>query len=108
MKAHKQVDAARARLHAAETLLATALGGAAAEAGRCGGKATVDAEATTGVHTAACALADAQTDNRETASHLPLGQVRPGARLLDTEVKLGLPAWMWVIGRDRRDVLVVA
>jgi hypothetical protein len=33
-------------------------------------------------------LATAQTASRATPSHLPLGQVRPGSRLLETECKL--------------------
>jgi hypothetical protein len=33
-------------------------------------------------------LAAAKETSRETPSHLPLGQVRPGSRLLETETKL--------------------
>src|SRR5660397_24894 len=84
------VAAARADLIAAQADMTDALDAAVVEAGQRGhdGKATVD-------HTAGQALRQAQADldaakkaSRSTATHLPLAQVRPGSRRLETERKL--------------------
>jgi hypothetical protein len=53
-----------------------------------GGKATVDPAAGQALTAAATNLAVAKATSATTASHLPLGQVRPGSRLLETERKL--------------------
>ncbi len=84
------VSAARAHLTDAHTRLADAIEQAAARAGRPGngGRATVDPTATDAVQDAEQALDDAVGSSRQTVSHLPLGQVRPGTVLLDTERKL--------------------
>jgi len=51
-------------------------------------KATVDPVAATALSAAEDDLATAKAASRATTSHLPLGQVRPGSRLLETERKL--------------------
>jgi hypothetical protein len=48
----------------------------------------LDPAAGQALSTATSDLDAAQTASRETPSHLPLGQVRPGSRLLETETKL--------------------
>jgi len=53
-----------------------------------GAKATVDPAAGQALTGATTDLAAAKATSRETPSHLPLGQVRPGSRLLETERKL--------------------
>ena len=53
-----------------------------------GGKATVDPEAGLALRVAQTDLAAAKKTSRNTATHLPLGQVRPGSRRLETERKL--------------------
>ena len=53
-----------------------------------GGKATVDPTAGQALTAAQHELTAAKTTSRNTATHLPLGQVRPGSRLLGTERKL--------------------
>ena len=53
-----------------------------------GGKATVDPAASRALTAATTDLAAAKETSRQTPSHLPLGQVRPGSRLLETETKL--------------------
>ena len=88
--AKEQVAAARADLHAAHADMADALDNATARARRpgSGGTATVDAAAGLALTAAQDNLAKAKAGSRATASHLPLGQVRPGSRLLETETKL--------------------
>lgn len=89
-KARNQVTAARAGLVEASGALADALDAAAAVAGRRRnhGKATVDPTATGAVAAAQARLDEARRASRETPTHVPLGQVRPDARLLETETKL--------------------
>jgi len=91
-KAHaiNQVTGARAELSAAQGDLAQALDTAVTTAGRRGngGKATVDPAATLAVNAAQLELAAAKKVSRTTETHLPLRQVRPGSRLLETERKL--------------------
>jgi len=53
-----------------------------------GGTATVDPAAATALSAAEDDLDTAKAASRATPSHLPLGQVRPGSRLLETERKL--------------------
>src|SRR5450759_5222524 len=53
-----------------------------------GGKATVDPATGRALSSATSDLAAAKEASRETPSHLPLGKVRPGSRLLETERKL--------------------
>ena len=53
-----------------------------------GGKATVDPAADTALSRAQDDLATAKAASRATPSHLPLGQVRSGNRLLEAERKL--------------------
>jgi len=91
-KAHaaNQVSGARAGLVTAHAEMAHALHAAAVTAGTPGngGKATVDPAAGQAVTAATTDLATTKAVSRTTASHLPLGQVRPGSRLLETERKL--------------------
>jgi len=89
-RAADQVNTARAQLTAAQGGLADAIDEALAQARQpgSGGKATVDPAAGQGLHGATTELAAAKAASRETPSHLPLGQVRPGSRLLETERKL--------------------
>ena len=84
------VNQARTEVAAAHAELSEAIGAAAvrARAPGSGGKATVDPTANQGLTAAETALAAAQAASRATASHLPLGQVRPGSRKLETERKL--------------------
>jgi hypothetical protein len=91
-KAHaiEHVAAARAGLAAANADLAHAIDEATVEAGkpRNHGTATVDPNPGHTLQAAHADLADAQDTSRTTPTHLPLGQVRPGSRLLETERKL--------------------
>ena len=91
-KAHAigQVAAARAHVAAANADLAHALDDATINAGnpRNHGTATVDPTAGHTLRAAHAQLADAKDPSRTTPTHLPLGQVRPGSRLLETERKL--------------------
>jgi hypothetical protein len=84
------VAGARADLIGAQADLTAALDTAVAKAGKRGngGKATVDPAAGQAVRAAQADLAAAKKTSRATATHLPLGQVRPGSRLLETERKL--------------------
>jgi hypothetical protein len=84
------VEATRAALGTAETALSTAIDDAADRARQPGSAATavVDPAATHALTQARDQLEQALTDSRHTPSHLPLGQVRPQARLLDEETKL--------------------
>lgn len=89
-RAQDQVTDARADLITARADLAQAIDTAAIQAGRPGngGKATVDPAAGQALSTAQADLVAAKAASRTTDSHLPLGQVRPGSRLLETERKL--------------------
>jgi transposase len=88
--AQDQVAGARAQLAAAQGGVADAIDDAGFRARQpgSGGKATVDPAAGQALSGANSNLASAQEASRETPSHLPLGQVRPGSRLLETETKL--------------------
>lgn len=85
-----QVAGARAQVVAAHARVADALAAATSAARQpgSGGKATVDPAASQALSAATSELAGARQASRETASHLPLGQVRPDSRLLETERKL--------------------
>jgi prepilin-type processing-associated H-X9-DG protein len=89
-RAIDRVKAARKDLTDAHTGVADALDSAVVKAGQPGngGKALVDPAAGLTLNTAQLDLAAAKKSSRKTASHLPLGQVRPGSRLLETERKL--------------------
>ena len=91
-KAHAigQVTAAHAGVVAANADLAQALDVATVQAGkpRNRGTATVDPTAGHALRAAQTDLADAKDTSRATPTHVPLGQVRPGSRLLETERKL--------------------
>jgi hypothetical protein len=91
-KAHAgdQVSAARAQLVAAQSGVADAIDAAGIRARQpgSGGKATVDPAAGQALTAAITDLAAAKATSATTATHLPLGQVRPGSRLLETERKL--------------------
>jgi hypothetical protein len=89
-RAGDQVSVARAQLVAAQGGVADAIDAAGVRARQpgSGGKATVDPAAGQALSTATSDLDAAQAASRETPSHLPLGQVRPGSRLLETETKL--------------------
>lgn len=89
-RAGDQVSAARAQLAAAQGGVADAIDAAGIRARQpgSGGKATVDPAAGQALTAAISDLAVAKTTSATTASHLPLGQVRPGSRLLETERKL--------------------
>jgi transposase-like protein len=89
-RASAQVTTARAELAAAHADLSAAID-AATEAARrpgAGATATVDPAATRNLANAEARLAATQKASRATPAHLPLEQVRPGARLLETERKL--------------------
>jgi hypothetical protein len=85
-----QVSAARAQLAAAQGGVADAIdaAGIRARLPGSGGKATVDPAAGQALTAAISDLAVAKATSATTTSHLPLGQVRPGSRLLETERKL--------------------
>ena len=89
-RAIDRVKAARKDLTDAHTCVADALDTAVAKAGQPGndGKGLVDPAAGLALNTAQLDLTAAKNASRKTASHLPLGQVRPGSRLLETERKL--------------------
>ncbi len=89
-RAGDHVNGARAQLVAAQSGVADAIDNAGLWARQpgSGGKATVDPAAGHALTRAASDLAAAKETSRETPSHLPLGQVRPGSRLLETETKL--------------------
>jgi transposase-like protein len=91
-KAHAgdQISDARAQLAAAQAGVVDAIDAAGIRARQpgSGGKATVDAAASQALTGATSDLAAAKEASRQTPSHLPLGQVRPGSRLLETERKL--------------------
>jgi hypothetical protein len=89
-RAQAQVSAARAELATAHADLSAAIEAATEQARRpgAGATATVDPTATDRLQKAEARLTAAQAASRATPSHLPLGRVRPGARLLKTERKL--------------------
>ena len=89
-RALTKVSTARSEVAAAHTQLSQAIDAATIRARRSGsgGKATVDPAANHTLTAAETALAAAQAASRATVSHLPLGQVRPGSRQLETERKL--------------------
>jgi len=89
-RAKDQVTGARKDLIAAHADVADAIDEAATQARRPGngGKATVDPAAGQALTLAQSDLATAKAASATTPSHLPLGQVRPGSRLLETERKL--------------------
>jgi hypothetical protein len=89
-KAIGQIAATRADLMAAQADLTDALDTAVATAGkhRNRGKATVDPIAGLALRDKQHDLAAARRASRATPTHLPLGQVRPGSRQLETERKL--------------------
>src|SRR5665648_858147 len=88
--AHDQVAAARTQLAAAHSDLAAAIDDAAPRARHpgSGGTATVEAAPSRALTAATADLAAAKDTSRATPSHLPLSEVRPGSRLLETERKL--------------------
>jgi hypothetical protein len=85
-----QIKSARAQLVAAHGGVVDAIDAAVAQARQpgSGAKATVDPAAGQALSAATSDLDAAKEASRETPSHLPLGQVRPGSRLLETERKL--------------------
>ncbi len=90
---HRAVDrvkGARKDLTAAHAGVADAVDNAVVKAGEPGnvGKALIDPAAGVALNAAQLDLAAAKKTSRQTPSHLPLGQVRPGSRLLETERKL--------------------
>jgi prepilin-type processing-associated H-X9-DG protein len=89
-RAIDKVHGARQTLTGAHADVAHALDAAVAKAGRPGndGKALVDPGAGLALRAAQADLATAKKASAGTPSHLPLGQVRPGSRLLETERKL--------------------
>ncbi len=89
-RALAQVSAARGQVTAAHALVSEAIDAATVRARQpgSGGTATVDPAAEQALTTAQTALTAAQAASRSTVSHLPLGQVRPGSRQLETERKL--------------------
>jgi hypothetical protein len=89
-RAQRRVTDARTDLSTAHADLSQAIEAAAARARRpgSGGKATVDPNATEALTEAESRLSTAQATSRTTPTHLPLAQVRPGSRLLETERKL--------------------
>jgi transposase-like protein len=89
-RAGDQISDARTQLVAAQGGVADAIDAAGLRARQpgSGGKAIVDPAAGQALTGAATNLAAAKAASRDTPSHLPLGQVRPGSRLLETERKL--------------------
>ena len=89
-RAGDQVNAARAQMLAAQGGVTDAIDDAGIRARQpgSGGTATVDPAAGQALTAAISDLAAAKDTSRQTPSHLPLGQVRPGSRLLETETKL--------------------
>src|SRR5664279_3997266 len=88
-RAGDQISDARAQLAAAHGGVADAIDAAGIRARQpgSGGKATVDPAAGLALTAANSDLDAAKAASRQTPSHLPLGQVRPGSRLLETELK---------------------
>ncbi len=84
------VAAARGDLTAAQAGLTDAVDAAAGKAGQPGnnGKALVDPAAGLALGEAQADLAAAKKTSRKTPTHLPLSDVRPGSRRLETERKL--------------------
>jgi hypothetical protein len=89
-RARARVGAAREDVTAAQAAVTDAIEAAAARARRpgSGGKATVDPTVTGRLTEAEDQLTAAHQTSRATPTHLPLAQVRPGARRLETERKL--------------------
>jgi hypothetical protein len=89
-RALAQVAAARGTVDDAEAGICAAIQDAGVRARKpgSGGTATVDPAAATALSAAEDDLDTAKAASRATPSHLPLGQVRPGSRLLETERKL--------------------
>jgi hypothetical protein len=89
-RAGDQINDAGAQLVAAQGGVADAIDAAGIRAHQpgSGGKASVDPAAGQALTSPAADLAAAKAASRETPSHLPIGQVRPGSRLLETERKL--------------------
>ena len=89
-RAKDQVTSAGKELIAAHADMADAIEQATTWARRPGngGKATVDPAPSQALTLAQADLAAAKTTSATTPTHLPLGQVRPGSRLLETERKL--------------------
>jgi hypothetical protein len=89
-KAKAAVDTARDGVARAENGMATAIDDAVARARRPGSGATaiVDPAADRALSAARTELQRATADSRATASHVPLRQVRPDARLLDEQREL--------------------
>jgi hypothetical protein len=87
-RARQAVTDARAQLTDTNAALTAAIETAGALAGTSGGRADVDPTASQAVTDATARLTAAQAASRKTVSHLPLSQVRPGSRLLETERKL--------------------
>jgi transposase len=87
-RARQAVTDARAQLTDTNAALTAAIEAAGALAGTSGGRADVDPTASQAVTDATARLTAAQAASRKTVSHLPLSQVRPGSRLLETERKL--------------------
>jgi hypothetical protein len=89
-RALAQVTAARGTVDDAEAGVCDAIEDAGVRARQpgSGGTATVDPAADADLSSAQDDLATAKAASRATPSHLPLGQVRPGSRLLETERKL--------------------
>ena len=83
-RAIDRVKAARKDLTGVQAGVADALDTAVVKAGQPGndGKALVDPTASLACNAAQVDLAAAKNTSGKTASHLPLGQVRPGSRLL--------------------------
>src|ERR1035437_2918494 len=89
-RAGDQISDARTQLAAAQGGVAEPIeaAGIRARLPGSGGKATVAPAAGQALTAAIGDLAVAKATSATTASHLPLGQVRPGSRLLETERKL--------------------
>lgn len=87
-RAKDHVAHTRADLIDARAQMADAIDAAAIQAGRTGGTATVNPAADLTLAAAQTELAAATSASRTTPTHLPLEQVRPGSRLLETERKL--------------------
>lgn len=89
-RARNQVAAARTKVSTAHGDVAAAIDAAAALAGRPKNhpKAQVDPAAGAALSRAANELAAARAVSAATPTHLPLREVRPGSRLLETERKL--------------------
>ncbi|TWP32532.1 putative transposase [Leekyejoonella antrihumi] len=88
--AGQAVDRARTEVAAAQAGLATAIDKATVQAGRRRnhGTATVNPRAGQALTAARDRFADAKADRRAAPTHVPLREVRAGARILDEETKL--------------------